>query len=103
MQGPEKLIDAAYVRNGINVPPNTTDERIEQLIEEAELTIREYCHNPYMDGLPQSYKRNIVKIVEFDLNRKSGLTSEGLARHSQGFATDYPDDMYKGLKRRLSW
>ncbi|PSL42130.1 hypothetical protein B0H99_101378 [Planomicrobium soli] len=97
------IMDVEYLRRVSDIPANVPDVRLQDLIEEAENTIREYCNNSYRDGLPLSYRKNIKKMVEFDLNRKTGLSSEGLSRHSQGFAQDYPADVFFGLKRRLSW
>lgn len=98
------IVDVAYLREvSSDIPATVTDERLQELITEAEYEIREYCNHPYLDGLPLAYRKNIRKMVEFDVNRKTGLTSESLSRHSVGYATDYPQDVYKGLKRRLTW
>lgn len=98
------IVDVEYLRaNSSEIPANTSDEKLQTLIEEAEHEIREYCNHPYLDGLPLSYRKNVRKIVEFDLKRKVGITNETLSRHSVGYANDYPADVYKGLKRRLSW
>ncbi|MFC4712235.1 hypothetical protein [Planococcus dechangensis] len=97
------IVDVDYLRRNSDISDKVTTERLNDLIQEAENAIREYCNNAYQDGLPLSYRKNIRKMVEFELNRKTGLTSESLSRHSVGYAQDYPPDVYKGLKRRLSW
>lgn len=99
------IVDVEYAKRNMNVEPGKIpdDAVIEDKITEAEYFIREYCNNAYINGLPLSYRRNIVKMVEFDINRKAGYTSEGLSRHSEGFAQEYPADVLLGLKRSLKW
>jgi hypothetical protein len=97
------IVDVQYLRDVSAIPANVPDERLQELINEAENEIREYCNHPYTDGLPLHYRKNIRKMVEFDVNRKTGLKSESLSRHSVGYSDEYPADVYKGLKRRLSW
>lgn len=98
------IVDVDYLRlNSSEIPATVPDAKLQGLITEAEYEIREYCNNSYPDGLPLSCRKNIRKMVEFDLKRKVGITNESLSRHSVGYAQDYPADVYKGLKRRLSW
>ena len=98
------IVSAGYLREiSGDIPQGVSDARLVDLIAEAEHEIREYCNHPYLEGLPVSYRKNVRKIVEFDLKRKVGITNETLSRHSVGYASDYPADVYKGLKRRLAW
>ncbi|WP_117168869.1 phage head-tail connector protein [Paraliobacillus sediminis] len=87
-------------KTAIGITSDTKDAQITLLIELAEESIKEYCN---ITELPTAYKRNVIKMVEYDMNRKTGITSESLSRHSVSFATDYPADILRGLKRRIRW
>ena len=94
------MVTVDKVKVLINANPIPSDERIQALIELSEQWIKGYCN---IKEIPDEYDRNIIKMVEFDLNRKSGLQSESLSRHSVSYSTDYPPDILKGLRRRLRW
>lgn len=76
------------------------DEQITELIPIVESHIKGYCN---ITELPPEYDMNIVKMIEFQLNTKSGIKSESLSRHSVSYADNYPKDVLKGLRRRLRW
>lgn len=94
------LVDKQVVKSAIGITGDNKDDQITTLIELAEEWIKGYCN---IDELPVAYKRNVIKMVEYDLNKKAGLTSESLSRYSQSFSEDYPPDVLRGLKRRLVW
>lgn len=94
------LVDKDTVKNAIGIKGDSKDSQIDTLIELAEEWTKGYCN---IEELPVAYKRNVIKMVEYDLNKKAGVTSESLSRHSQSFSEDYPPDVLRGLKRRLVW
>lgn len=76
------------------------DEQIEALLPIVEEHIKGYCN---IKEVPLEYHMNAIKMVEYQLNTKAGLTSESLSRHSVSFANNYPEECTKGLRRRLRW
>lgn len=76
------------------------EEQISALIPLVENFVKDYCN---IDEIPEAYDRNIIKMIEYDLNRKSGVQSETLSRHSVTYSNDYPPDLLKGLRRKLRW
>lgn len=83
-------------------------ERISELIPLVEDWIRGYCQDDFkdangVDDFPIGYSLIAIKMIEFNLYQKAGYASEGLSRHSVSFATDYPSNITKGLRRKLSW
>lgn len=76
------------------------DEQIIELIPIVESHIKGYCN---ITEIPDDYDMNVVKMIEFQLNTKSGVASESLSRYSVSYADNYPSDVLKGLRRRLRW
>ena len=76
------------------------EAQIEELIPKVEEWIKGYCN---IDKVPSEYNLNAIKMIEYNLNRKTGVSSESLSRHSISFVTEYPQDITKGLRRRLRW
>ena len=76
------------------------DEQISELIPIVEKHIKGYCN---IKEVPDDYKINAIRRIEYQLNKRSGIQSESLSRHSVTFANDYPPDLLKGLRRRLRW
>lgn len=76
------------------------DEQITALIPIVEEHIKGYCN---IDEVPVDYDINAIRMIEYQLNKKQGMQSESLSRHSVTFADDYPQDVLKGLRRRLRW
>lgn len=83
---------------GINT--NTKDEQITALIPQVEEWIKGYCN---IKEVPADYNLNAIKMIEYNLNQKTGIASESLSRHSVSFVTEYPPSVTKGLRRRLRW
>ncbi|WP_373894459.1 hypothetical protein [Virgibacillus sp. CBA3643] len=76
------------------------EEQIDALIPLVYGYIKSYCN---IEEVPEEYDINAIKMIEYQLNTKSGITSESLSRHSVSYSTDYPADVLKGLRRRLRW
>lgn len=76
------------------------DEQIITLLPVVEDHIKGYCN---IDEVPVDYHINAIRMLEYQLNKRSGLQSESLSRHSVTYASDYPQDTLKGLRRRLRW
>lgn len=93
------------VRN--QVKTSASDAQIEELIVLVEGWIKGYCNNAYLvDGVetyPSGYELIAIKMIEYNLNQKSGVSAESLSRHSVTFTEDYPKSITKGLRRRLAW
>ncbi|WP_100406261.1 phage head-tail connector protein [Bacillus solitudinis] len=79
------------------------DDRIIALIPMVENDIRSYCNDSFAEGIPEEYELNAIKMIQFHLENKAGLTNEGLSRHSVGYSTEYPKSITRGLKRKLVW
>lgn len=76
------------------------DEQINALIPIVESHIKGYCN---IEKIPEDYKINAIRMIEYQLSKRSGIQSESLSRHSVTYANDYPKDVLKGLRRRLRW
>jgi hypothetical protein len=89
------------VKNSLKT--SASDEQIIELIELVAEWIKGYCQDDYAEGFPPGYELIAIKMIEFNLNQKAGYASESLSRHSVSFVEDYPKNITKGLRRRLSW
>ena len=76
------------------------DEQITALIPIVEEHIKGFCN---IDEVPDEYAINAIRMIEYQLNKRSGVQSESLSRHSITYSNDYPPDLLKGLRRRLRW
>lgn len=76
------------------------EEQIDALIPHVEEFIKGYCN---IDELPNEYKINVIKIVEYFLEHKPGISGESLSRHSVQFLHSIPPIILKGLRRKLRW
>ncbi|MGM8212633.1 phage head-tail connector protein [Virgibacillus sp. W0430] len=76
------------------------DEQVLALIPIVESHIKGYCN---IEEIPADYDINAIRMIEYQLNKKTGIQSESLSRHSITYANDYPSDITKGLRRRLRW
>lgn len=76
------------------------DEQITALIPIVENHIKGYCN---IEEIPEDYHINAIRMIEYQLNKTSGIQSESLSRHSVTYANDYPSDITRGLRRRLRW
>lgn len=76
------------------------EDQIEELIPLVYDYIKSYCN---ITEVPKEYDLNAIKMIEYQLNTKAGIQSESLSRHSVSYTNDYPQDVLKGLRRRLKW
>lgn len=74
------------------------DSQKDALLNEMITLVGEYLEN-YVGWTDLT----VIKMIEFHLNQKAGLDSEGLSRHSVSFSTDYPTSITKGLRRKITW
>jgi hypothetical protein len=88
------------VKSVLNLNGNQKDNQILEYIPLVEEWIKSYCN---ISEIPNSYELIAIKMIEFNLNQKAGLASEGLSRHSVSFQSEYPSNVTKGLKRKLPW
>lgn len=91
------------VKSVLQINGTNKDAAIAELIPLVEEWISGYCNQTFADSYPAGYELIAIKMIEFNLNQKSGKTSESLSRHSITFETDYPSNITKGLRRRLKW
>ena len=92
------MVTVKMVQDALGI--KNKEEQIGALIPLVENFVKDYCN---IDEIPEAYNRNIIKMIEYDLNRKSGVQSETLSRHSVTYSNDYPPDLLKGLRRKLRW
>lgn len=92
------MVTAKQVQTALGL--SGKEEQIEALIPLVYEHIKSYCN---IEEVPEEYDLNAIKMIEYQLNAKAGFQSESLSRHSVSFATDYPKDVLKGLRRRLRW
>jgi hypothetical protein len=90
------------VKSVLQINGTNKDLAILELIPLVEEWIKGYCNHDFTET-PPGYELIAIKMIEFNLNQKAGLTNEGLSRHSVGFATEYPLSITKGLRRKVSW
>lgn len=95
------------VKTSLQISGTNKDAAISELIPLVEDWIKGYCNNDYLvDGVenyPFGYELIAIKMIEYNLNQKSGVSAESLSRHSVTFTEDYPKSITKGLRRRLAW
>jgi Phage gp6-like head-tail connector protein len=91
------------VKSSLQISGTNKDTVITELIPLVEDWIKGYCNQTYTEGFPAGYELIAIKMIEFNLNQKSGMSAESLSRHSVTFAEDYPKSITKGLRRRLAW
>lgn len=96
------------VKSSLQISGTNKDTVITELIPLVEDWIKGYCNNEYKtvddkDAFPPGYELIAIKMIEYNLNQKSGVSAESLSRHSVTFTEDYPKSITKGLKRRLAW
>jgi hypothetical protein len=94
------MVTLEQVKSALGIKTNSKDEQITSLIPLVEDFIKGYCN---IQEVPTEYHLNVIKLIEYNLNTKTGIQSESLSRHSVSFVTDYPPDVLKGLRRRLRW
>jgi len=90
------------VKSVLQLSGNQKDNAIAELIPLVEDWIKGYCNDDFVEP-PQGYELIAIKMIEFNLNQKSGVESESLSRHSVTFATEYPLSITKGLRRKIAW
>lgn len=90
------------VKNVLQLSGNQKDDAIIELIPLVEDWIKGYCNDDFTET-PQGYELIAIKMIEYNLNQKSGIESESLSRHSVTFSTDYPSSITKGLRRKVVW
>lgn len=90
------------VKNVLQISGNQKDNAIIELIPLVEEWIKGYTNDNFVET-PPGYELIAIKMIEFNLNQRTGVTSESLSRHSVTFETDYPATITKGLRRRLKW
>jgi hypothetical protein len=90
------------VKNVLQLSGNQKDNAIVELIPLVEDWIKGYCNDDFTE-VPPGYELIAIKMIEFNLNQKSGIESESLSRHSVTFATEYPSSITKGLRRKIAW
>lgn len=96
------------VKTILNLSGTNKDEAIDLLIPLVGDWIQQYCNNDFKNEedesvYPPGYELIAIKMIEYNLNQKTGITQESLSRHSVSFSDDYPKSIVKGLKRRVSW
>ncbi len=90
------------VKSVLQLSGNQKDNAIVELIPLVEDWIKGYCNDDFVE-IPPGYELIAIKMIEFNLNQKSGVESESLSRHSVTFSTEYPSSITKGLRRKVSW
>lgn len=99
------------VKATLGIKGDQQNEQIKSLIPQVEEWIAGYTNQdiPDKEGkYPRGYEKIAIKMIAYDLNNlpKQGIHSEKLSRHSVTYTTstrDYPNDVTKGLRRRLRW
>lgn len=76
------------------------DEQVKALIPIVESHIKSYCN---IEEVPSDYDINVIKMIEYLLIHKPGVSAESLSRHSISFLHSMPPILTKGLRRRLRW
>lgn len=94
------MVTLEQIKSALGIKTNSKDEQITSLIPLVEDFIKGYCN---IQEVPTEYHLNAIKMIEYNLNTKSGVQSESLSRHSISFTNDYPQDVLKGLRRKLRW
>ncbi|WP_077622004.1 phage head-tail connector protein [Sediminibacillus massiliensis] len=92
------MVTVSQVQSSLGL--KNKEEQIAELIPVVENHIKGYCG---IKEIPPEYELNLIKMIEFQLNSKAGITSESLSRHSVGYADNYPSNVLRGLRRRLRW
>lgn len=94
------MVTLEQVKKTLGIKTSDKDEQIAKLIPIVESHIKSYCN---IKEVPSDYDLNAIRMIEYQLNKRSGIHSETLSRHSVTYADDYPKDILKGLRRRLRW
>jgi Phage gp6-like head-tail connector protein len=94
------MVTLPEVKNALGIKTTNRDEQINALIPLVENFIKGYCN---ITEIPTEYHINAIKMIEYNLNTKSGVQSESLSRHSVTFVDDYPPSVLRGLRRKLRW
>jgi hypothetical protein len=82
---------------------DSKDTAIETWILLVEEWIRDYCGLREDEETPKAYELNAIKMIQYNIEQKAGVSSYSVARLSYSFQTDYPQSILKGLRRRLRW
>lgn len=97
------IVTLERVKNALRITGNQKDNQLFELILLVEDWIKGYCNDSFEEGYPPGCELTAIKMVEYNLNQRAGIASESLSRHSVTFATEYPSNITKGLRRRLKW
>jgi len=100
MNESEPILSKKEVKTALNIKSDNKDGQIEAWIPIVEDFVKGYCN---IEEIPDEYKLNMIKMIEYNLVNKSGVTSESLSRYSVSYLNDYPVSVLKGLRRRLRW
>lgn len=94
------MLEKEEVKNALDIKNNSKDNQIDTWIPLVEKFIKGYCN---IEEIPEEYKGNMIKMIEYNLVNKAGVSSESLSRYSVSYLNDYPVSVLKGLRRRLRW
>jgi hypothetical protein len=96
------------VKSVLRKSDSSFDEVITNLIPIVEDYMKGYCNDDFLDdegkvSYPKGYEFIAIRIIQYVLNNKAGLNSEGIDVYNSVFSTDFPADVLRGLKRRLNF
>lgn len=100
MNGSEPILSKEEVKTALGIKSDNKDDQIDTWIPLVENFVKGYCN---IEEIPDEYEMNMIKMIEYNLVNKSGVSSESLSRHSVSYLNDYPVSVLKGLRRRLRW
>lgn len=88
------------VKAELGLKNDDKDEQIEALIPSVENFIKGYCN---IKEIPKDYRINAIKMIDYTLTHRPGVSAESLSRHSIQYLDSLPPILLKGLRRRLRW
>jgi len=88
----------------LNITDTTYDDWIDVLIPSIESYIKEYCNNDFLDDddeevWSEAIKMTAAQMIQFQMNTLHGVSAHSLEGVSTQFLADYPDFIFKLLKR----
>lgn len=100
MNESEPILSKKEVKTALSIKSDNKDDQIDTWIPLVENFVKGYCN---IEEIPEEYKGNMIKMIEYNLVNKAGVSSESLSRYSVSYLNDYPVSVLKGLRRRLRW
>lgn len=75
---------------------NQPDEFVQKLIDRTTQQVKDYCNNPFSNGIPLSVEDIIIQwvCVKYDINTrlKMGKSSQGMGQLSISYQTEIPKE-----------